>query len=357
MPHPLSRTLTLLTAALVATGALADAKLLEDARSHFEPVPSDPPEIEGNPLTPEKIDLGRALFFQPRNSASHLISCNTCHNLAIGGDDNQETAIGHGWAKGPRNSPTVLNAVFNVAQFWDGRAEDLKSQAKGPIQAGVEMANKPDQVVATLKSIPEYVAMFEASFPLQDDPVTFDNVALAIEAFEATLLTPGAPFDQFLEGDAKALGSEEKKGLRLFMDKGCVACHRGVNLGGHGYYPFGVVEKPGADLLPPGDKGRYQVTKSASDQYVFRSPSLRNVALTAPYFHSGRVWSLEGAVAAMSSAQLGQELADAEIAAITAFLRTLTGEQPTMAYPILPPETGDTPKPQPMDQVVGEAKH
>jgi cytochrome c peroxidase len=250
----------------------------------------------------------------------------------------------------------VLNAVFNVAQFWDGRAEDLKEQAKGPIQAGVEMANKPEQLITTLQSIPEYVELFEEAFPMEEDPLTFDNVAKAIEAFEATLLTPNARFDRFLEGDMAALSDKEKQGLRLFMDKGCVACHRGVNLGGHGYYPFGVVEKPGADLLPPGDKGRYQVTKSATDQYVFRSPSLRNVALTAPYFHSGGVWSLEGAVAAMSSAQLGQELSDAEISAITAFMHTLTGDQPTMAYPILPPEYPETPKPRPQVDL-GSAGH
>ena len=170
-------------------------------------------------------------------------------------------------------------------------------------------------------------------------------MAKAIEAFEATLITPGAPFDLYLKGDAKALGDDEKKGLTLFLDKGCAACHGGLNLGGQGYYPFGVVKKPGAEILPPADKGRYEVTKTASDEYVFKSPSLRNIALTRPYFHSGQVWTLEQAVAVMGSAQLGMELSDEESAQITAFLETLTGIQPTVAHPVLPATTDQTPQP------------
>ncbi len=289
--------------------------------------------------------LGKMLFFDPRLSSSHLISCNTCHNLGMGGDDNLETSIGHGWAKGPRNAPTALNAVFNAAQFWDGRAEDLKAQAKGPVQAGVEMNNKPEQVVATLKSMPEYASRFQRSFPGESDPVSFDNMAKAIEAFEATLITPASRFDQFLQGNNQVLNDQEKKGLALFMDKGCSACHNGVNMGGQDYHPFGVVEKPGADILPPADKGRFAVTKTADDSYVFRASPLRNIALTAPYFHSGKVWNLEQAVAIMGSSQLGEKLSDDEVESITEFLRTLTGEQPQVAYPILPVSTNSTPKP------------
>jgi cytochrome c peroxidase len=325
--------------------------LMEDAQRLFKPIPAVVPMVKDNAVTREKIELGRMLFFEPRLSTSGLISCNTCHNLGMGGDDNEETAIGHGWAKGARNSPTVLNAVFNVTQFWDGRAEDLKAQAKGPIQAGVEMANQPERVVKTLKSIPEYVARFERAFPGESDPITFDTVAKAIEAFEAILITPASRFDQFLEGNPNVLSQKEQQGLRLFMDKGCAGCHGGVNLGGNGYYPFGVVQRPGAELLPAGDKGRFQVTKTATDEYVFRSPPLRNVALTAPYFHSGKVWSLQEAVVIMGSSQLGQELSNDEAEAITAFLLTLTGEQPRMEYPILPVETQDTPRPQPMQRV------
>jgi cytochrome c peroxidase len=304
-------------------------------------------QVKDNPLIEDKIELGAMLFFDPRLSSSGLISCNTCHNLGTGGDDNQSTSTGHGWQKGPRNAPTVLNAVFNKAQFWDGRAEDLKAQAKGPIQAGVEMANQPAAVVATLKSMPDYVDRFRDAFPNEADPVTFDNVAKAIEAFEATLVTPEAPFDNWLEGDDTAMTDEQKEGLSLFISKGCSACHSGVNIGGQAYFPFGVVKKPGAEVLPPGDKGRFTVTKTASDEYVFRAGPLRNITLTAPYFHSGQVWDLEDAVGIMSNAQLGKELTEPETKLIVAFLGALTGDQPRVEYPILPVETKETPKPKP----------
>jgi cytochrome c peroxidase len=173
-------------------------------------------------------------------------------------------------------------------------------------------------------------------------------VAKALEAFEATLITPASLFDQFLEGNVNALTAHEKEGLRLFMDKGCAGCHNGVNVGGGDYYAFGVVEKPGAEILPAGDKGRFAVTKTAGDEYVFRAPSLRNVTLTAPYFHSGKVWGLKQAVAVMGSSQLGETLSEEEIEAITAFLGTLTGEPPRVEIPILPTETAATPKPEPM---------
>jgi cytochrome c peroxidase len=266
----------------------------------------------------------------------------------MGGDDYLPVSIGHGWQKGPRNSPTVFNAVFNAAQFWDGRAADLAEQAKGPIQASVEMGSTPKRVEDTLNSMPEYVERFRQAFPGQQDPVSFDNMAVAIEAFEATLITPDSDFDKYLRGDTGALDDEEKEGLALFMSKGCVACHAGTNLGGQAYYPFGLVTKPGADILPVGDKGRFAVTKTASDEYVFRASPLRNIELTAPYFHSGAVWSLEEAVAVMGTAQLGSKLEAGEVASITAFLKTLTGEIPVVVYPELPPSTGSTPRPSEM---------
>jgi len=344
---------TIIAMAVVAasSGAHAADTLMDRAKELFKPIPAKPPAIADNPVTAEKVVLGRMLYFEPRLSSSQLISCNTCHNLGMGGDDNLETSIGHGWAKGPRNAPTVLNSVFNIAQFWDGRAKDLKEQAKGPVQAGVEMNNRPDVVVATLKSIPEYVEMFRKAFPQDKDPVTFDNMAKAIEAFEATLLTPDAPFDRYLRGDGKALTDKQKKGLALFIDKGCAGCHNGINIGGHDYFPFGVVEKPGADVLPPEDKGRFKVTRTADDEYVFRAAPLRNVALTAPYFHSGKVWNLKQAVAIMGDAQLGKgTLSEDDVDAITAFLESLTGKQPQVVYPILPPRTDATPLPKPMTQ-------
>lgn len=334
---------TLVLASTALTGAAQADVLRDTALEIFKPLPSTVPAVKDNPVTPEKIDLGKALFFDPRLSASGVFSCYSCHNLTTGGDDNMETSVGHGWQKGPRNAPTALNAVLNEAQFWDGRAEDLAAQAKGPIQAGVEMANTPEQVVSTLTSMPAYVDGFKVAFPGDADPVSFDNMAKAIEAFEATLLTP-APFDAWLNGDDAALSAEAKAGLQLFVDKGCSSCHSGVNIGGHGYYPFGLVEKPGAEILPAGDKGRFAVTETADDEYVFRAAPLRNIALTAPYFHSGKVWDLSVAVEIMAESQLGEALKPEETAQLVAFLDSLTGTLPAITLPVMPAETANTPR-------------
>ncbi len=344
MRHTILQVLLILLV-IVIGGAWAQDDLQKKAQNLFKPIPKTPPELKDNPLTPEKIELGKMLYFDPRLSASHLISCNTCHNLGTGGVDLQETSTGHGWQRGPRNAPTVLNSVFNIAQFWDGRAKDLAEQAKGPVQATVEMSNNPERLVATLKSMPLYVDLFKKSFPNEKDFTTFDNVVKAIEAFEATLITHNSRFDRYLKGDVSALNTEEKEGLKIFIEKGCTGCHNGVNIGGNGYFPFGVVERPGADILPPGDKGRFMVTKTASDEYVFKVPSLRDIELTPPYFHSGKVWSLKEAVSVMGSAQLGIQLTDKEVDKITEFLRTFTGDQPKVEYPILPPNTDNTPRP------------
>ena len=255
-----------------------------------------------------------------------------------------ETSVGHGWQKGPRNSPTVLNAVLNEARFRDGRAADLMEQAQGPIQAGVEMANTPDNVVATLSSLPQYLSWFEGAFPDEADPFSFANMARAIEAFEAALITP-APFDAFLNGDDMALSDDAKAGLELFIDRGRASCHAGVNVGGQGYYLFGLIERPGADILPEGDKGRFQVTETADDEYVFRASPLRNVGPTAPYLHSGKVWDLRVAVQIMAESQLGEELPDDETDKIVAFLESLTGQAPEVTLPILSAETAETPRP------------
>lgn len=330
-------------AALLAGPASAD-EMRDQALELFKPLPSTVPAVNNNPITPEKIALGKALYFDTRLSASGVFSCNSCHNLATGGDDNLETSIGHGWQKGPRNAPTSLNSVFNIAQFWDGRAEDLKAQAKGPIQGGVEMANTPEQAMKSLESMPQYEIWFKSAFPGEAQPINFDNMAKAIEAFEATLITP-APFDAYLNGDDSALTAEQLTGLGLFMGKGCASCHNGINVGGNGYYPFGLAQKPGADVLPEGDKGRFAVTATPDDSYVFRAAPLRNVALTAPYFHSGKVWNLREAVEIMGEAQLGETLNDEEAGAITAFLESLTGKQPEVMLPNLPAETATTPRP------------
>jgi cytochrome c peroxidase len=310
----------------------------------FKPVPDELRSLKGKPVTPELVELGKALYFDPRLSRSSFISCNSCHNLGMGGADYQETSVGHGWKKGPRNAPTVFNSVFNIAQFWDGRAEDLKEQAKGPVQAAVEMNNTPEMTVRTLKSMPEYVDMFRKAFLGDKDPVTFDNMAQAIEMFEATLLTPDSRFDKYLKGDSSALSAQEKAGFEKFISKGCAGCHGGINMGGSGYYKFGVMERPKSELLS-GDKGRFKVTSLDKDEYFFKSPSLRNIALTPPYFHSGKVWSLEEAVSIMSSVQFGISLTKTDVQEIVAFLHTTTGVQPKVVYPVLPAPTDTTPRP------------
>ncbi|EWY36713.1 cytochrome C biogenesis protein CcsA [Skermanella stibiiresistens SB22] len=325
--------------------ASADARLLERAKGLFEPIPTAPPQLPGNVSTPEKVELGKMLFFEPRLSASWFISCNSCHNLATAGVDLQPASIGHGWNRGGRNAPTVLNSVFNFAQFWDGRAKDLMEQAQGPVQAAVEMNSKPADVVAFLNAVPEYGVRFSKVFPDDKEPVSFKNMARAIEVYEATLITPNARFDKFLRGDLAALTGREKTGLDLFMDKGCSACHNGINLGGNSYQPFGVMAKPGAEILPEGDPGRFQVTKTATDEYVFKVPTLRNIVLTPPYFHSGKVWDVEQAVAVMGSSQLGATLSGDEIAAIADFLDSLNGDMPKTDLPILPAIASGGPAP------------
>ena len=337
----------LLLGDLVAWPAFGQDDLLTRAQQLFKPIPTAPPELAGNLSTPAKVELGKMLYFDPRLSASHAISCNSCHNIGLGGADAEPTSIGHRWQHGGRNAPTVFNAVFNKAQFWDGRAKDLEQQAGGPIVNPIEMASPEPHVAEQLKGTPGYREAFDKAFPGEPSPITLGNVQKAIAVFEATLITPNAPFDRFLQGDQSALSAVQKEGLALFIDRGCASCHNGINVGGGMYAPFGVVEKPGADILPAADKGRFTVTKTASDEYVFKVPTLRNIALTAPYFHSGQAWDLRQAVAVMGASQLGIQLSSDDIDKITAFLDGLTGQPPKVTYPVLPPSVGATPQPQP----------
>jgi cytochrome c peroxidase len=343
----LTLTATVAMATALAAPVWANSELRSLANDLFAPIPMSTPDLPNNIITRPRVDLGAMLFFDPRMSRSGLFSCQSCHNVGLGGVDGLTTSIGHGWQQGPRNSPTVYNAVFNIAQFWDGRAADLAEQAMGPVQAGVEMNNTPDRLLETLNSMEGYITAFQAAFPGEPEPVTFQNFALAIEAFEATLTTPNSRFDQFLNG-ADTLNEQEIRGLTAFIDEGCAACHAGVNMGGQEYYPFGLVERPGANVLPEGDRGRFEVTRTATDDYVFRASPLRNIELTAPYFHSGVVWSLEEAVAVIGVSQLGADLSEDQVGDIAAFLRTLTGEIPQVVHPVLPPSTDTTPRPEPM---------
>jgi cytochrome c peroxidase len=337
----------MLSGLLLTSQAWSQTPLMKQAQGLFKPIPASPPALPGNPASPAKLALGKALYFDPRLSESHAISCNSCHMVGMGGVDLQETSLGHRWQHGGRNAPTVYNAVFDTAQFWDGRAKDLEQQAGGPLVNPVEMDTTEAHVVEQLSGIPGYETLFSQAFPAEKAPITFENVRKAIAIFEATLITPDAPFDLYLRGNEKALDSAQKDGLSLFITKGCAGCHNGVNVGGDKYAPFGVVERPGAQILPSDDKGRFAVTKTVSDEYVFRVPPLRNVALTAPYFHSGKVWSLRQAIAVMSSSQLGMTLSDDEVNKVAAFLDALTGRQPVVTLPILPPSVATTPQPRP----------
>ncbi|MCQ4272550.1 cytochrome-c peroxidase [Pseudomonas kuykendallii] len=289
-----------------------------------------------------KVELGKQLFFDPRLSKSGFISCNSCHNLSMGGSDNLPTSIGHNWHQGPINSPTVLNSSMNIAQFWDGRAKTLKEQAGGPIANPGEMAFSHELALDVLRSIPQYRGAFKVVYG--DDGVKIDDVTDAIAAFEETLVTPHSPFDRWLLGDATAISSTAQEGYQLFKSAGCVACHNGAAVGGGSFQKMGMVEAYATKNKAEGVAG---LTGKDADRMMFKVPTLRNVELTYPYFHDGAYWTLEEAVDVMARLQLGRKLSTDEVGQIVAFLKTLTGDQPSFALPILPPSTAQTPRPQP----------
>jgi cytochrome c peroxidase len=293
---------------------------------------------------PAMVELGKKLFFDPRLSKSGFISCNSCHNLSMGGSDNLPTSIGHGWAEGPINSPTVLNATYNVAQFWDGRAADLQAQAGGPIANPGEMASTHPAALEVIDTIPAYADEFATVFG--SPGVDIDRVTAAIAEFEKTLVTPNSPFDQWLEGNKNALGSDAVAGYELFKSIGCTNCHNGPAIGGGMFMKMGLLA-PYATKNPA--EGRIAVTGNDADRGVFKVPTLRNVALTYPYFHDGAVRTLDEAVDIMAKVQLGRTLNTQERGQIVAFLQSLTGEQPHFALPELPPSTAQTPAPEPFN--------
>jgi cytochrome c peroxidase len=288
------------------------------------------------------VELGKKLFFDPRLSRSGFISCNSCHNLSMGGSDNLKSSIGHNWQKGPINSPTVLNSSMNVAQFWDGRANTLKEQAAGPIANPGEMAFTHELAVKVIASIPQYTREFEGVFGTP--AVDIDRVTAAIAAFEETLVTPNSRFDKWLAGDDKTLTAEEFEGYRLFKNSNCVICHNGPAAGGASFQKMGLVESYVTDNPA---LGRAAVTHKDADRFMFKVPTLRNVDLTYPYFHDGAADTLAQAVDVMGRVQLGRRFTDAENARVVGFLKTLTGEQPRFALPILPPSADHTPRPNP----------
>lgn len=312
----------------------------------FKPLPATV-EVKAGGHEAERVALGRMLYYEPRLSKGQDIACNDCHKLDTYGVDNKPTSDGHKGQKGDRNSPTVYNAALHFVQFWDGRAADVEEQAKGPILNPVEMA-MPDakRVVAVLKSMPEYVAAFRAAFPESKDPVTYDNVANAIGTFERGLLTPSR-WDEFLQGQAAALTNEEKAGFNEFLAAGCQTCHMGVLVGGNLYQKLGL-----AKAYPDtADEGRSKISKNEGDKFFFKVPSLRNVEKTAPYFHSGKVVTLDESVTKMAEFQLGAKLTDVQIKSIITWLKSLTGEVPAeyIKKPVLPPSSKTTPKPETTD--------
>ncbi|MCG7874987.1 MAG: cytochrome-c peroxidase [Candidatus Thiodiazotropha taylori] len=291
-----------------------------------------------------QVELGKKLYFDPRLSKSGFISCNSCHNLSMGGTDNLKTSIGHNWQQGPINAPTVLNSSLNVAQFWDGRAADLKAQAGGPIANPGEMAFTHTLAIDVLTSIPEYVMEFKQVFG--SDKITIDEVTQAIAEFEKTLVTPNSRFDQWLLGEKQALSHDEMAGYTLFKESGCVSCHNGEAVGGNSFQKMGVVE-PYKAKSPA--EGLSAVTGKDADRFKFKVPTLRNVEMTYPYFHDGEAETLTEAVDVMGRLQLGKKFSDIENAQIVAFLKTLTGDQPAFLMPILPPSTDMTPAPKPFE--------
>jgi len=307
----------------------------------FEPLRS---EIESgaNALSDAKVQLGRMLYFETRLSRQHDLSCNSCHDLKHYGVDGHATSTGSHGQLGGRNAPTVYNAAGFFAQFWDGRANDVEGQALGPILNPVEMALPSAQLgVLTLKSIPEYETAFKAAFPGETDPVTFANVGRAIAAFERKLTTPSR-WDDYLRGKKEALSDREVEGLSIFTNVGCMVCHTGEFVGGSMYQKAGVVE-PWPNQK---DQGRFESTKQDVDRMMFKVPTLRNIAETAPYFHDGSVATLDQAVRIMGKHQLGLNLADSEVQSIVAWLGSLTGKLPEryLEPPALPPSSASTPK-------------
>jgi cytochrome c peroxidase len=309
----------------------------------FKPLPATMPS-DANPITDAKANLGRMLYYETRLSKSQEISCNSCHMLDQYGVDSQQTSDGHKGLKGDRNSPTVYNAAGHFVQFWDGRAADVEGQAKGPVMNPIEMAMPSEkQVIFTLTSMPEYLDAFKKAFPDEKNPVSYENMARAIGAFERKLVTPSR-WDKFLEGDSNALTNEEKAGFNEFMAAGCQACHFGAYLGGSSFQKLGAA-KPWPDVTDP---GREKVTKQEADRLIFKVPGLRNIEKTKPYYHSGKIESLEEAVSRMAEYQLGKTLAESQVKSIVTWLKSLTGALPAeyIKPPVLPKSTPRTPKPE-----------
>ncbi|MDA8432349.1 MAG: c-type cytochrome [Nitrospiraceae bacterium] len=324
-----------LPAAAFASG---DEALITRASQVLGPLPASMPSAE-NPITPEKVALGKILFWEPRISIDGTVSCSKCHPIPLYAADGLRKSVGHNCKENPRNDPTVFNAANQISEHWIGNRTSVEDQAKqavtGPPAFGMPSYESVEKV---LRSYWQYETLFRAAFPGEKEPVTIDNFAKAVGAFERTLVTPG-PFDAFLKGSRDAMTAQQKKGLGEFMDQGCVGCHFSPFAGGQMYQKFGLFapywQYTKSEKI---DEGRYAVTKAENDKYVFKVPVLRNVAMTRPYFHDGSVDRLEDAVRIMGKIQLGKDLSQGQVQGIVAFLHALTGKIPdnALSVPILP---------------------
>ena len=328
---------------LSATVMFGASSLMQKAKQNgLKPIPNSEFELlkiiddPKDPITEAKVKLGKQLYFDPRLSKSGLISCNTCHNLGLGGVDGLPVAIGNQWTPNPHhlNSPTVYNSVFFSAQFWDGRSPHLADQAKGPTLAAPEMAATPKFIEKVVNSIPAYVKEFKYAYG-DNVKINFDKITSTIAIFEKTLVTPSR-YDDYLNGDENALSKAEKEGLKTFIDKGCASCHNGIALGGT-MQPFQVAGK-----YKFANVGDFKGDKNG----MVKTPTLRNITETAPYFHNGEVWSLKDAIKMMGSIQLGIKISDKDAEKIKTFFKALKGRKPDISYPQLPESTDKTPKPK-----------
>ena len=311
-----------------------------------EALPTTALAPENNPTTPEKVALGKMLYHDPRLSSTGTVSCASCHNTMLGGEDNRSVAMGVNGQTGGRSAPTVWNSAFNKVQFWDGRAASLEEQAAGPVTNPIEMGMKSwDDVVARLKTIKGYRQAFDLAFGNDSETITKDNATKAIAAYERTLITPNSPYDKYVSGDKSALTAQQVRGMNKAVELGCTSCHSGPAFNGPGVFQKFPVNSNGyfeAQYHFSKDKGLAEVTKKESDEHLWKVPTLRNIALTAPYFHNGSVKTLDKAVKIMAKLQLNTELSDDDTADIVAFLNALTGEFPHQTMPILPGTPGST---------------
>jgi cytochrome c peroxidase len=322
----------------LVSGVSAEDEVFTQATQVFSPLPAVMAS-EKNPVTPEKVALGKILFYENRISIDGTVSCAKCHPMSLYVADGLRKSIGNNYKLNPRNAPTVFNAASQISAHWIGNRTDVEDQARqavtGPPAFGMPT---PESVEKKLREFKEYRALFKKAFPADKEPVTVDNFAKAVGAFERTLLTP-SPFDAFLKGDKAILSSEQRGGLKTFMKIGCAGCHSGTYLGGQMYQKFGIIEPYwNYTKSEKVDEGRYAVTKNEAEKYMFKVPVLRNVEKTPPYFHDGSVDTMEEAVFIMAKVQLGRELTKEQVSDVTAFLKSLTGTIPEdiLKVPVLP---------------------